>query len=51
MIVLDSDEAILFDGKVKYNGDKVLLTLTSKRMIFEKVVGMFKKTLQIVDEV
>lgn len=51
MYVLDNDEAIIYDGKVRYQKGNMLLTLTSKRMIFEKVTGMFKKTLKVVDEV
>lgn len=47
------DEVILFEGIVKYGklNKKTKLTLTNKRMIFEKEKGLFKKYLSVFEEV
>lgn len=48
---LQIDEAVLYEGVVRSSAFKgsVRLTLTSKRMIFEKEKGLFKKELEIID--
>ncbi len=51
---LDNDEVILFEGDVGYNRNicKDYLTLTSKKMIFEKQKGIFgnkKELIEIID--
>lgn len=45
-IKFKSDEVILYEGIVNSN---VKLTLTNKRMIFEKKRGLFKKSYKVVD--
>lgn len=47
------DEVILFEGFVKYGklNKKTKLTLTNKRMIFEKEKGLFKKYFCVFEEV
>lgn len=48
---LQIDEVILYEGIVRSNKFKgsVRLTLTSKRMIFEKEKGLLKKELEVLD--
>jgi len=52
---LGNDEVILYEGEVGFKMDakksatKLLLTLTSTRMIFEKVRGILKKEKEIND--
>ena len=48
---LQSDEVILYEGAVsckEYKGN-LLVTLTSKKIIFEKEKGIFKKEKELVD--
>lgn len=48
---LQIDEVVLYEGIVRSSTFKgsVRLTLTSKRMIFEKEKGLFKKELEVID--
>ena len=52
---LGNDEVILYEGEVGFKIDakkgvtKLLLTLTSTRMIFEQVRGVFKKEKDLID--
>lgn len=48
---IDDNEVVLYEGKVGYekNSNKVDFTLTSKKMIFEKTKGLFKKEKILVD--
>ena len=52
---LENDEVILYEGEVGFKIDakkgatKLLLTLTSTRMIFEQVRGVFKKEKDLID--
>lgn len=48
---LEQDEVILYEGFVSSSDAKgnLKLTLTSKKMIFEKEKGIFKKELELVD--
>lgn len=48
---LQIDEVVLYEGIVRSSTLKgsVRLTLTSKRMIFEKEKGVFKKELEVID--
>ena len=50
---LDSDEVILFEGEVGYNRDVVgdYLTLTNKRMIFERQKGIIKKKKELIESI
>jgi hypothetical protein len=50
---LEKDEVILFEGKVIAEEIKseVKLTLTSKKMIFEKEKGIIKKKLKVIDTI
>lgn len=45
------DEVILYEGKVGYNKNSLntLFILTSKKMIFEKEIGLLKKTKELLD--
>lgn len=47
----EKDEVILFEGKVTVEEFKseVKFTLTSKKMIFEKEKGIFKRKLKVID--
>lgn len=48
---LEKDEVILFEGQVIVEEFKseVKFTLTSKKMIFEKEEGIFKRKLKVID--
>lgn len=48
---IDSDEVILYEGKVGYNKNYINIDfkLTSKKMIFEKEKGIFKKSMELID--
>ena len=52
---LGNDEVILYEGEVGFKMDakksatKLLLTLTSTRMIFEKVRGILKKEKELIE--
>ena len=48
---IDQDEVILYEGKVGYlkESQNVDFVLTSKKMIFEKTKGIFKKEKKLVD--
>ena len=48
---LQIDEVVLYEGIVRSSTFKgsVRLTLTSKRMIFEKERGLFKKELEVIE--
>lgn len=48
---LEKDEVVLFDKQIIVEEFKseVKLTLTSKKMIFEKEKGIFKKKLKVID--
>lgn len=52
---LGNDEVILYEGEVGFKMDakksatKLLLTLTSNRMIFEKVRGILKKEKELIE--
>lgn len=51
-IQLQADEVILYEGGVTsptYKGN-LKVTLTSRQIIIEKEVGLFKKTLELVDD-
>lgn len=52
-IELASDEVILYEGLVKYGSlnKNVKLTVTNKRMVFEKEKGLFKKYFYVFEEV
>lgn len=50
---LQADEVVLYEGAVtskKYKGN-LQLTLTSRKMIFEKEKGLFKKERELIDEI
>lgn len=50
-IQLQADEVILYEGGATsstYKGN-LKITLTSRRIIIEKEIGLFKKTLELVD--
>ncbi|MEE3343095.1 MAG: hypothetical protein VZS44_03295 [Bacilli bacterium] len=48
---LDNDEVILFEGEIGYNRNVVndYLTLTNKKMVFEKKKGIFKSKKELID--
>lgn len=48
---IDSDEVILFEGEIGYNRNVVndYLTLTNKKMIFEKKKGLFKSKKELIE--
>ncbi len=45
------EEKIIFQGEVKIDSKKVKLTLTNKRMIFQKFKGIFIKKLKVIDSI
>ena len=45
------EEKIIFQGEVKIDSKKVKLTLTNKRIIFQKLKGIFIKKLKVIDSI